>query len=601
MSYEKELRTVLDVVQEAGELLRREFHRWGGPRGHSGHAEVDEEAEWLIRKRLLSEFRNYRYRGEETGSVASQDPHVWLIDPNDGTSAYLRGARGSAVSVGLVRAGIPVLGVVYAFVAPDDGGDLIYWAEGIELARNGEPIKPNWNAPRKSQTVLLVSMHRENMIPELLECIHPYRYIASPSIAYRLALAAAGDSAAAISWHNPGDWDFAGGHALVRGAGGVFWDDKGQEISYSPDGESKAQRCFGGDIRVVRDLLKLNWERLQTAHTRNTIIKPRTLYMFSRPKAGKALWNSGLLSRAQGCLFGQCTGDALGQQVEFLDPQTIRSKFPEGLRTMNDGGTWSTLAGQITDDSEMALLLARTIIQEERYDAGQVAQAYQYWFDETSPFDIGNTIGAALRNTPNPDSQANGSLMRISPLGIYGYRMSIERLWGFACIESALTHPNPVCQHACALFVCAIANAIESGRTPQEIYAFALNLATQQNVEAVLLNALQNAQTNVPEVTSQQGWVINAFQNAFYQLLHCSSAEEAIINTTALGGDTDTNAAIAGALSGSVFGRDSIPFFWRQMVLSCRPHPSIGAEHPRPLCLWPSDIPMLSERLLLCG
>jgi ADP-ribosylglycohydrolase len=115
------------------------------------------------------------------------------------------------------------------------------------------------------------------------------------------------------------------------------------------------------------------------------------------------------------------------------------------------------------------------------------------------------------------------------------------------------------------------------------------------------MNALEEAQDNTPEMATQAGWVINAFQNAFYQLLHCSSTGEAIINTTALGGDTDTNSAIAGALCGAVFGRDSIPFSWRQLILSCRPHPVIRPAHPRPLCLWPSDLTVLAERLLLCG
>jgi ADP-ribosylglycohydrolase len=67
------------------------------------------------------------------------------------------------------------------------------------------------------------------------------------------------------------------------------------------------------------------------------------------------------------------------------------------------------------------------------------------------------------------------------------------------------------------------------------------------------------------------------------------------------GGDTDTNAAIAGALVGAVYGRDSIPVSWRQSVLSCKPHSVIGAAHPRPLCLWPSDLGILTEQLMICG
>ena len=55
----------------------------------------------------------------------------------------MRGFRGSAVSIGLVRDGVPVLGVVYAFAYPDDHGDLLAWAEGCgPLTRNGRPVAP---------------------------------------------------------------------------------------------------------------------------------------------------------------------------------------------------------------------------------------------------------------------------------------------------------------------------------------------------------------------------------------------------------------------------------------------------------------------------
>jgi len=62
-----------------------------------------------------------------------------------------------------------------------------------------------------------------------------------------------------------------------------------------------------------------------------------------------------MLERAQGCLLGQLAGDALGSLVEFQTPENIRREYPNGVRELADGGTWNTLAGQLTDDSEMAL------------------------------------------------------------------------------------------------------------------------------------------------------------------------------------------------------------------------------------------------------
>ena len=124
-------------------------------------------------------------------------------------------------------------------------------------------------------------------------------------------------------------------------------------------------------------------------------------------------------SRAQGCFLGQLSGDALGSLVEFRTPDQIRQKYPNGVRILVDGGTWNTIAGQPTDDSEMALMLARMLVDQGRYDAEHARKAYRFWLD-SAPFDCGMTISSGLRGRPNRDSQANGALMRISPLGIFG-------------------------------------------------------------------------------------------------------------------------------------------------------------------------------------
>ena len=116
--YRAALDAAVDAAREAGKLIRDDFHRPGGPRGSGGHAEVDEEAEQVIREKILAAFPA-AYRGEETGTASGGDgEHIWLVDPNDGTSAYLKGWRGSAVSIALVRKGVLVLGVVYAPVLP---------------------------------------------------------------------------------------------------------------------------------------------------------------------------------------------------------------------------------------------------------------------------------------------------------------------------------------------------------------------------------------------------------------------------------------------------------------------------------------------------
>ena len=102
------------------------------------------------------------------------------------------------------------------------------------------------------------------------------------------------------------------------------------------------------------------------------------------------------LERAQGCLLGQLAGDALGSLVEFQTPEQIRRKYPNGVRELADGGTWNTIAGQPTDDSEMALLLARMLADQGRYDPEEARKAYLFWLG-SDPFDCGATVYSGLR------------------------------------------------------------------------------------------------------------------------------------------------------------------------------------------------------------
>jgi hypothetical protein len=115
------------------------------------------------------------------------------------------------------------------------------------------------------------------------------------------------------------------------------------------------------------------------------------------------------------------------------------------------------------------------------------------------------------------------------------------------------------------------------------------------------VESLEAASQRPPRCDGEaQGWVRIALQNAFYELLHAGSLEEGVRRTVRRGGDTDTNAAIAGALLGAVHGREAVPAQWRQAILSCRPHP-LRAKRVRGRTYWPVDALELAERLLLAG
>lgn len=314
--------------------------------------------------------------------------------------------------------------------------------------------------------------------------------------------------------------------------------------------------------------------------------------------------DDGALSRAQGCLLGQFAGDALGGLVEFKSPEFIAAKYPYGVRVLADGGTWNTIAGQPTDDSEMALMLARYLASpkgKRGYNASAVRERYLYWLD-SEPFDSGLTVQRGLAGDPNPKSQANGALMRVSPLGVFGARFPLAQVARWAMEDAALTHPHPVCLQVNALFAMAVATAVREETSPQRLVdlLFDWTRTIIPNTLPDVFAAMTDALKEPPECYGEYaGWVLKTFGSAIYELAHTSSLEEAVVNTIGRGGDTDTNAAVCGALFGAVYGLTAVPPQWRDSVLHCRPREGDPrVRHPRPECFWPVDALELAAELI---
>ncbi len=616
MDLEAALDLAIRLAREAGAHLLAEFHRPGGPRGDRKKSPADREAEVRIREAIRTAFPDHGFRAEEdpAENLLPRDPDgsIWLVDPNDGTAAAHDGWRGASVSIALLARRRPVLGVVFAYAAPDDRGDLIAWAQGRgPIVRSGRPVvRPSWSSDLRADHTVLVSHVADRLSLANATRAAPARFAPTPSLAWRLARAACGDAEGVVSIATPQEHDLAAGHALVIAAGGVLVDETGREVAYDEAGKIRVQRVFAGSPAVARALAGRGWEALLSEP--RPAPEPRDLVW---PSPDTHVRDAGRLSRAQGTLLGQLAGDALGSLVEFESPESIAGRYPDGVRRIEDGGTWDTIAGQPTDDSELALALARSLVDAGRFDDEAVARAYVDWL-ASQPFDIGSTTrqalqaGAAARGRGEPvadaarrggnrSSQANGALMRVSPLGIFGCGSAADDVAEWARRDAALTHPNGVCLDASAIFAVAVARAVAAGGTPAEIHAHAVDWGRRARIEETVLRAVEEAASGPPsEMVTQQGWVLKALRNAFHRLLAAPSLEEGVVATVGAGGDTDTNAAIAGALLGAVHGREAIPAQWRDRVLTCRPIRGLaGVRHPRPRIDWPVDALVLAERL----
>jgi len=145
-------------------------------------------------------------------------------------------------------------------------------------------------------------------------------------------------------------------------------------------------------------------------------------------------------SLVQGCLVGAFVGDAAGARLEFLGRRPDNAQLDDAL-AMKGGGVFRVAPGQVTDDGELTLALARVILGEQEYPREKVATNYGAWV-ASRPFDIGKATSSALGGAAVDDSEevadavatnaakhnfaskANGALMRSSALGIWSVRLT---------------------------------------------------------------------------------------------------------------------------------------------------------------------------------
>jgi ADP-ribosyl-[dinitrogen reductase] hydrolase len=295
----------------------------------------------------------------------------------------------------------------------------------------------------------------------------------------------------------------------------------------------------------------------------------------------------------RGCLFGALIGDAAGATLEFLGRKPEPTEVKRAL-AMIGGGYWRTAPGQITDDGELALCLARALAGSSSFSIEKVAREYLRWY-QSLPFDMGKTTAAGieggLRATSgsvhggmwraaeqSTASLANGALMRVAPLGIWGWRVAEEDLAAAASADSRLTHANPVCQHASSVYCLAIRHLMLNPGDGSGAFAKAAEWADRLRSTDVL-DWLGLADRNVDVgYHPHPGLVKYGFVHAFRHLRLASGYAAALAETLLGGGDTDTNACIVGGLVGALHGEAGIPQALATAVLNCdtrkgRPRP----------------------------
>lgn len=334
--------------------------------------------------------------------------------------------------------------------------------------------------------------------------------------------------------------------------------------------------------------------------------------------------NQDKYNAATGCLLGALVGDAAGATLEFLEHDPTPEEVVWAM-SMHGGGNLQVAPGQITDDGELTLCLAQALAKCDTFDLEIIARHYAEWV-ESRPFDMGFTTSYSLGSYRDVDvshegyaavmtksaskmclgSKANGSLMRITPLGIWGHNLDITEIANFAIQDTSLSHPNNSCGYAVACYCIAIATLIQhpgnrelafnDARMWLDYQANLVKDSYQDRCWAEVSSWLNDAANNVNvPYFPQIGFIKIAFTHAFRHLLLGSDYENAIAETLRGGGDTDTNACIVGGLIGAAVGVDGIPENMRESVLNCD---TTMGKHPRPDFLHPRQIEELISQLL---
>ena len=181
---------------------------------------------------------DYGWLSEETEADRTrlERPRVWMVDPIDGTRAFLKERPEWSVAAALVESGRPVLGVVYN-PATDE---FFHAAEGSGAYLNGEPLSVTEPVPlEKACLITTQGLFRHNIWERPWP---PVERLWVNSVAYRLALVAAGRSDGTISLSAKHDWDLAAGELLVQEAGGRATTHTGDAFRFN--GASSLQRSL---------------------------------------------------------------------------------------------------------------------------------------------------------------------------------------------------------------------------------------------------------------------------------------------------------------------------------------------------------------------
>ncbi|HEX6400416.1 MAG TPA: ADP-ribosylglycohydrolase family protein [Actinomycetota bacterium] len=286
--------------------------------------------------------------------------------------------------------------------------------------------------------------------------------------------------------------------------------------------------------------------------------------------------------RVVGCVLGLALGDALGAPFEFRRREEIPDPLPAfELSWMGrPAGSW-------TDDTAMARNLWGSLARMGGFRPDDVLARHLAWL-ATDPPDVGTLTRRVLgwyregasdaparyvRERGPEVSAGNGSVMYCAPLGAFRASRSVLLIEEAPAL-SAITHWDERCRTACLAVTLAAAGLVR-GEDPEGVVRSALAAVAERDggeeLEYLVAEAGRARRIDGPDM----GFALFTAGIGLQVAARAPSFEEGVRHVVSLGGDTDTNAAVAGALLGALHGRPSLPEPWLDRLVDA---PEIEGE-----------------------
>jgi ADP-ribosyl-[dinitrogen reductase] hydrolase len=290
-------------------------------------------------------------------------------------------------------------------------------------------------------------------------------------------------------------------------------------------------------------------------------------------------------------ILGLAIGDALGQPFEFSNSKQISDTKWKGDFTY--GNLWKLKAGSWTDDTKMALCIARCLAEQPDFDVNVVAQGYVDWVKSGDLRGIGNTCERSISNLfqgmsplesgkkekarakPSfsrvgrsfddaSDVCGNGIVMRVAPIAVR-YRKNPNKAFEMARLDANITHDHPDARDASVALTDLLIRLL-NGEERTDAFVEVMNAAHYEwdHVPKAIRNAYNLLLETEPSwedciLLGTSGTAHQSIATAMFCFVNYDSFEEAVVNSIRVGGDTDSRGAIVGAMAGAYYGLEGIP------------------------------------------